>query len=78
MLADGGDVWKLLRRGSFVAFLLVSIPARYIRFLLTPLAARGIDRMLEPLTHRRARTEMVLLTLFWVVFYTSYFASVTW
>ena len=69
--------WGILR-GSFVEFLLVSIPARYTRFLLTPLAARAIARMIEPFTNHLARTEMLLLTLFWVVFYSAYFARVGW
>jgi membrane protein YqaA with SNARE-associated domain len=66
------------RRGSFTDFLMVSIPARGVRFLLTAVAARIIARILEPLTRHRARTEMVLLALFWIVLYSFYFARVGW
>jgi membrane protein YqaA with SNARE-associated domain len=62
------------RRGSFAAFLLISVPARYIRFVLATLAARGIARLLEPLTHHRAAIEMSILSIIWIAFYSFYFA----
>ena len=66
------------RRGSFFSFLLASIPARGTRFLLAAAGARAIARLIEPLTRHRARTEMLLLALFWVVLYSFYFARFGW
>lgn len=62
------------RAGSLAAFLLISIPARYVRFVLAALAARGIARLVEPLTHHRAAIELVILALIWTAFYSFYFA----
>jgi membrane protein YqaA with SNARE-associated domain len=66
------------RGGSFLAFLLISIPARYIRFLLATLAARGIARLIQPLTNRRAAIEISILTIIWVAFYSFYFERFGW
>lgn len=60
--------------GSFAAFLLISIPARYVRFFLASIAARAIARLLEPLTHHRAVIEVVILSIIWLAFYGFYFA----
>lgn len=64
--------------GSFIAFLLISIPARHIRFVLATLAARGIARLIEPLTDHRAAIETSILTIIWVGFYSFYFARFGW
>src|SRR5437667_7969523 len=62
------------RGGSFLPFLLISIPARYIRFVLASLAARGIARLIEPLTEHRPALEIAILTIIWVAFYGYYFS----
>lgn len=67
-----------LRHGSLIAFILISIPARYVRFFLASLAARAIARLIEPVTHHRATLEASILLLVWVAFYTFYFASFDW
>lgn len=66
------------RGGSFLAFLLISIPARYIRFLLASLAAREIARLIEPLTDHRPAIEISILTIIWVAFYGYYFSHFGW
>jgi membrane protein YqaA with SNARE-associated domain len=66
------------RGGSFLAFLVISIPARYIRFLLASLAARGIARLIEPLTDHRPAIEISILTAIWVAFYSFYFWRFGW
>jgi membrane protein YqaA with SNARE-associated domain len=66
------------RGESFFAFLLISIPARYIRFFLATLAARGIARLIEPLTDHRAPIEISILTIIWVAFYSFYFWRFGW
>jgi len=66
------------RGGSFIGFLLISIPARSIRFLLASLAARGIARVLQPLTDHRDIIEVSILTLLWLAFYSFYFARFGW
>lgn len=66
------------RGGSFILFLLISIPARSIRFLLASLAARGIARVIQPLTDHREIIEVSILTLIWVAFYSFYFARFGW
>jgi membrane protein YqaA with SNARE-associated domain len=66
------------RGGSFLAFMLISIPARYVRFFLTALIARGIARLIEPLTHHRALIEMIILVVIWITFYSFYFARSGW
>lgn len=66
------------RGGSFLAFMLISIPARYVRFFLTALIARGIARLIEPLTHHRALIEMIILVVIWITFYSFYFAHSGW
>lgn len=64
--------------GSFVEFLLISIPARYVRFLLATVAARGIARLIQPLTHHRAVIETTILGILWIAFYTFYFSRFGW
>ena len=66
------------RGGSFLAFLLISIPARYIRFVLATLAARGIAGVIEPLTGHRAGIEISILMIIWVAFYGYYFSHFGW
>jgi membrane protein YqaA with SNARE-associated domain len=66
------------RGGSFLAFLVISIPARYIRFFLASLAARGIARSIEPLTDHRAAIEISILTIIWLAFYSFYFWRFGW
>lgn len=66
------------RGGSLVAFMLISIPARYVRFFLATVAARAIARLLEPLTHRRAAIETLILAVIWVAFYGFYFSRFGW
>ena len=61
------------RGGSLVAFMLISIPARYVRFFLATVAARAIARLLERLTHHRAVIEVVILSIIWIAFYSFYF-----
>jgi membrane protein YqaA with SNARE-associated domain len=62
------------RGGSILAFMLISIPARYVRFLVTALIARAIARLIEPLTQHQALTEMIILFVMWIAFYSFYFA----
>jgi len=57
------------RHGALAAFLLVSIPARYLRFLLSVLLARGIAASVEGWTRKPA----VVLAL-WVAFWTGLYA----
>ena len=66
------------RRGSLPAFLTVSIPARGTRFGLGVLLAGGIARLIAPWTQRRARTEMLILAVCWISFYSVYFAKFGW
>ena len=66
------------RGGSFLPFLLISIPARYTRFLLASLAARGIAGVIEPLTDHRPALEISILTIIWVAFYGYYFSHFGW
>jgi len=54
---------------SHLAFLLVSVPARWLRFVLTTLVAAGVMRVLAPWTGRRAQIELALLGLAWAVVY---------
>lgn len=62
------------RRGNVAAFLLISIPARYLRFILSALVARGIARLAEPVTQHRAAVEVSILAAIWIVFYGFYFS----
>ena len=66
------------RGGSFVAFMLISIPARYVRFFLTALIARGIAKLIVPLTNQRVSIEMLILLVIWMTFYAFYFARFGW
>ncbi len=66
------------RRASFIGFLVMSVPARYVRFFLAALAARGIARLIRPLTHHRAVIEVFILAVIWVTFYSFYFARFGW
>ncbi len=66
------------RGGSLLGFLLVSIPARYARFLLSALAVNVIASLLKPWTRGRAWVELSLLAIFWVAFYSFYFARFGW
>ena len=59
--------WGALKGGP-AAFLLMSIPARYVRFLLGVLACAALRRFLKP---RR-------LAIFWIVFYGYYFWRFGW
>lgn len=59
--------------GSLAAFLLISIPARYVRFLLASLVARGIAAGIRPLTNNRASIEAAILACVWIAFYSFYF-----
>jgi membrane protein YqaA with SNARE-associated domain len=66
------------RRERLIAFLIVSVPARYIRFFLAAVVARAVARGIEPLTRRRAWVEGVILALIWVAFYSFYFSRFGW
>ena len=66
------------RRGTFIGFLLISVPARYVRFFLAALAARVIARLIQPLTHHHAVIEIPILAAIWITFYTFYFARFGW
>ena len=66
------------RRGTFIGFLLISVPARYVRFFLAALAARAIARLIQPLTHHRAEAEIAILIAIWTAFYIFYFARFGW
>jgi membrane protein YqaA with SNARE-associated domain len=66
------------RRGGFVAFVLISIPARYVRFFLAAAVARLIAKVIQPLTHGRAAIELAILVLVWVAFYGFYFTRFGW
>jgi membrane protein YqaA with SNARE-associated domain len=66
------------RNGSFIALLVISIPARFVRFFLASVAARGIARLIEPLTDHRAAIEISILAVIWVAFYCYYFAHFGW
>ena len=66
------------RRGTFIGFLLISVPARYVRFFLAALAARVIARLIQPLTHNSAVIEISILIAIWTAFYTFYFARFGW
>jgi membrane protein YqaA with SNARE-associated domain len=65
------------RRGSFIAFILISIPARYFRFLVTALIARAAAKLIQPITHHRAAIELTILTVIWIIFYALYFMAFT-
>lgn len=62
----------------WLAFLLVSLPARYLRFLLAVLAARGLSRLLQRWTRRRVEFEVTLLAALWLEFYCFYFTRFGW
>ena len=66
------------RRGSLPAFLAVSIPARGTRFGLGVLLASAVARLIAPWTQRRAGTEMLILAVCWIAFYSIYFAKLGW
>jgi membrane protein YqaA with SNARE-associated domain len=66
------------RGGNFLFFMLASVPARYIRFLVTALLANAVTLLLTPWTKRNVRTEMTIWALFWVAFYSLYFARFGW
>jgi len=66
------------RGGSLPAFLLVSVPARWLRFVLTTVAAAGAMRVLAPWTGRSARVELTPVALAWVGVYAVYFAHFGW
>jgi|ERR1041384_15857 membrane protein YqaA with SNARE-associated domain len=66
------------RRGNFLAFILISIPARYVRFVVTTLIARLIARICEPLTHHASQVEITILAAIWITFYGLYFGSYGW
>jgi hypothetical protein len=59
--------WGSLQ-GGLVAFLLVSIPARYVRFLLGVVFCAAFRRVLKPRW----------LAIFWIVFYVWYFWRFGW
>jgi membrane protein YqaA with SNARE-associated domain len=59
--------WGALK-GSLAAFLLMSIPTRYVRFLLGVLACAALDRLVTPWR----------LAIFWIVFYVWYFWRFGW
>ena len=62
------------RRGDFLAFMLISIPARYVRFFLLAVGARVAARLLKPWTKLRASVEVTLHAAVWIAFYSFYFA----
>lgn len=64
--------------GSFLAFLLISIPARLARFFLAAIAARALASLIEPLTQHRAAIELAILSIVWIAFYSFYFARFGW
>lgn len=66
------------RRGDFLALMLISIPARYVRFFLTAAGARAAAHLLKPWTKRRASVETTLHAVFWIAFYSYYFAKFGW
>lgn len=70
-------VWGA-RRGSLVAFLAASIPARGIRFLVSLLLAATVSRIIARWTRGRVRTELMLLSVFWIAFYSFYFSRFGW
>lgn len=55
-------------KGSLTAFLLMSIPARYVRFLLGVVMCAALRRFIDP---KR-------LAIFWIVFYVWYFWRFGW
>src|ERR1051326_549150 len=59
--------WGVLHR-SFLLFLLVSIPARYIRFFLSAALASALRRFLRPW----------MLVILWAAFYILYFRTFGW
>jgi membrane protein DedA with SNARE-associated domain len=63
---------------SLAAFLLISIPARYIRFFLASVVARLLARLIEPVTKRRANVELLVLATIWIAFYGFYFLRLGW
>ena len=69
--------WGAQQR-SFMSFMLISIPARYIRFFLATIAARGIARIIEPVTHHRATIELLIVAVVWIAFYSVYFSRFGW
>src|SRR5437763_16173348 len=66
------------RGGDMFAFLLISMPARWIRFALSALLSSGIARLIKPLTGHRAGIEFLILAAVWVVFYAFYFSRFGW
>jgi len=66
------------RGGGLFAFLLISIPARWVRFALVAVIARAVARLIEPLTRHRAGIEGLVLAIIWTAFYIFYFARFGW
>jgi hypothetical protein len=63
------------RAGDFAAFMLISIPARYVRFFLTAVGANFAVRLFAPLTGKKPAVELTLFVLFWCAFYSFYFLT---
>jgi membrane protein YqaA with SNARE-associated domain len=63
---------------SWWAFVLVSLPTRYLRFLLAVLAARGLSGLLQRWTQRRVEFELTILLALWLEFYCFYFTKFGW
>jgi membrane protein DedA with SNARE-associated domain len=63
---------------DFTAFLLISIPARYIRFVLTTITFRAIAHLLQRWTQHNLRIELSLYAAFWIIFYGFYFRRMGW
>src|SRR5205085_3291015 len=66
------------RGGGLPAFLLISVPARWVRFAASAALTRIIARLIEPLTGHRAGIEWLVLAAVWVTFYTFYFMRFGW
>jgi membrane protein YqaA with SNARE-associated domain len=63
---EGGNL-----RLSFLAFLLISVPARLVRFVLVALVTAGISRLLSSRLKPAGRRSALIAA--WVVFYGWYF-----
>ena len=61
------------RHGGWLAFLLVSVPARGVRFYLLPVLVDAIRRWIVPLTRGRLAVEAAIVAVGWLAFYAFYF-----
>jgi membrane protein YqaA with SNARE-associated domain len=66
------------RGGDLAAFLLVSIPARWLRFAATALVAAGLARLFARASGRDPKVEAAAWAALWLAFYVFYFSKLGW